>query len=297
MKSNGFNIRQGCVGAGCSTRWGCQLAQELHVGHEQRLCCPHLVGWAQECVPGLAPSATEPVFCTCTYPECTHTQNFHVRLHVTDAEGLCITRGVSVGPNTAMCSGRVNYCSCFIPRDSKDAAASPLPWAYLLTHMPVCRSSFMLGHWPVLCVQLHSMCMHTCFPSLPMLPSAHAIPRGPISVLAPVLLHVPALSFSSVSFPQIWCCQSQNLSPGGGTKPPRLGRLRLGDLPLIYTKVPLPCARKKGCSQRPGPFRLCVLTALSQMHINQHSPRRPAPQLMSHTSPSSSYLSFQPCRV
>lgn len=26
-KSNGFNIRQGCVGAGCSTRWGCQLAE------------------------------------------------------------------------------------------------------------------------------------------------------------------------------------------------------------------------------------------------------------------------------
>lgn len=29
VKSNGFNIRQGCVGAGCSTRWGCQLAEVL----------------------------------------------------------------------------------------------------------------------------------------------------------------------------------------------------------------------------------------------------------------------------
>lgn len=29
VKSNSFNIRQGCVGAGCSTRWGCQLAEDL----------------------------------------------------------------------------------------------------------------------------------------------------------------------------------------------------------------------------------------------------------------------------
>lgn len=29
VKSNGFNIRQDCVGAGCSTRWGCQLAEVL----------------------------------------------------------------------------------------------------------------------------------------------------------------------------------------------------------------------------------------------------------------------------
>lgn len=29
VKSNGFNIRLGCVGAGCGTRWGCQLA-EMH---------------------------------------------------------------------------------------------------------------------------------------------------------------------------------------------------------------------------------------------------------------------------
>lgn len=29
VKSNGFNIRPGCVGAGCSTRWGCQLAEVL----------------------------------------------------------------------------------------------------------------------------------------------------------------------------------------------------------------------------------------------------------------------------
>lgn len=105
MKSNGFNIKQGCVGAGCSTRWGCQLAQELHVGHEQRLCCSHHVGWIQECVPGLAPSATEPVFCTCTYLECMHTQSLHVHPHAIDAEGLCITRGVSVGPNTACAAG------------------------------------------------------------------------------------------------------------------------------------------------------------------------------------------------
>lgn len=29
VKSNGFNIRQGCVGAGCSTRRDCQLAEVL----------------------------------------------------------------------------------------------------------------------------------------------------------------------------------------------------------------------------------------------------------------------------
>lgn len=29
VKNNGFNIRQGCVDAGCSTRWGCQLAEML----------------------------------------------------------------------------------------------------------------------------------------------------------------------------------------------------------------------------------------------------------------------------
>lgn len=29
VKSNDFNIRQGCVGAGCGTRWSCQLAEVL----------------------------------------------------------------------------------------------------------------------------------------------------------------------------------------------------------------------------------------------------------------------------
>ena len=148
------------------------------------------------------------------------------------------------------------------------------------SHCPFSEVPTCLGHWPVPCVQPHGA--HMCFFSFPRarLLSAHAAHCHLSSVLASVLLCLPTLSFSSTSFPQAnpsGTARARSLSPGGQTKtPPRLGRLWLGCPPLEMAPNRIYLVRRhRALAEGLVPFRLLVLTALSQKHINQGSPAHP----------------------
>lgn len=224
---------------------------------------------------------------TCTYPlEGMHTQSLHVHLLVIDAEGLCISRVVSVGPNTACTGGGLTTAAILF-------LETPRMLQPLLCPGHTCSPTHQFAEVPSCWgTGLSLACSSTaCACTRAFLPSSCSFQPMPSLKVPSLCLLQCCFMFQLRAFPQslfsrFGAARARNLSPGGRTG---LGRLRMVDLPWIYTKLPLPCVRKKGCSQRPGPFGLCVLTALSQIHINQHSPHRPAPWLMSHTSPSSSY--------